>query len=378
MPLAHVAIPARFLHPGPTAGLGRYSRAVVRALAVLRPEVQFTVLVDRRFDLAGYPPNVTARRVPPPARHPVLYYAWYHYALPRALRHLGAQAVFVPEPFAIGGTVLPQVLTVHDLAFWAYPETKDPANRWYYRWRVPRDLATAAAIVSISGATTAELRAAYPQLAPAVYTVPNGVDDMLAPAEPHAVAAARAAFGLERPYVLTLSALEPRKNLVRLLQAFDSVVGQGFDFDLVVGGAWAWRYGPIQAAYRALRHPGRVKLIGFVPETHLAGLYTGAYAFAYLSYYEGFGLPIAEAARCGTPALVGSQSSLPEVAGPGGHFVDPFSVPAIAAGLRHLASHSDYRDRLADAAADHSRRFTWQATAEGIWRALAEAYSAGG
>lgn len=351
--------------------MGRYTDSMLHALAAHQPDVLFSVLVDRKptGDLTRLP-NMKVVHVPPPARHPFLYYVWFQWALPRVLKNLRPDVVFIPEPFTVGGIPSPQIVTVHDLAFWAYPETKDSANRWYYNRFVPKALNRASQIVCISEATAAEVRHYQPSATDRLEIILNGVDEHFMPASFEGISTVQATYGLNEPYFLALSAIEPRKNLVRLLQAFDAAVDDGIPHQLVVAGRLAWKYAPILAARSALRHPDRVRFIGYVPDEMVPALYSGATALLYLSYYEGFGLPVAEAARCGTPALIANCSSLPEVGGKGAYQVDPFSVPAITVGIVRIANDEIFCNQLRKEALLHASTFSWTKAAEQLWDVL--------
>jgi glycosyltransferase involved in cell wall biosynthesis len=179
--------------------------------------------------------------------------------------------------------------------------------------------------------------------------VPLGVESE--PATPEAVAAARRRYGLDRPYVLSVGTLEPRKNLRRLVDAFDRL---GHDDRLLaIVGPEGWGDGGLPAG-------GRVRLLGFVPEAELHALYAGADAFAYPSLHEGFGLPVAEAMAQGTPVITSAGTSTQEVAGGAAILVNPADVADIAAGIEAaLADH----DRLAAAGRLRAAELSWDATA---------------
>jgi alpha-1,3-rhamnosyl/mannosyltransferase len=165
---------------------------------------------------------------------------------------------------------------------------------------------------------------------------------------------------VERPYVLYVGTIEPRKNVDTLLDAW-----QGFrlrnDFDLLIVGSLGW--GSEKTMARLASRPEGVRYLGYIPEDELPGLTAGATAFLYPSLYEGFGIPVAQAMAAAVPAITSNTSCLPEVAGDGALLVDPRSPAEIQAALEKLLTSQSLRDQLRAAGADRARRYRWDACA---------------
>ncbi len=185
----------------------------------------------------------------------------------------------------------------------------------------------------------------------------------------------RARYGLgERPYILALSRLEPRKNFIRLIDAFHRARHEGrLPQQLVIGGGKGWLYDAIFARVAELGLEEHVRFPGFIAEADLPALYGGAEFFAYPSLYEGFGLPIVEALACGTPVLTADNSCLPEAGGPGALYVQADDIDSIAAGIVDLATDAGLRDRLRSAGRAHAAQFTWERSAQQLLAAYAKA-----
>jgi len=175
-----------------------------------------------------------------------------------------------------------------------------------------------------------------------------------------------ARLGIERPYVLFVGTLQPRKNLARVLEAFGSVVARGLPHRLVLVGQRGWLADPIFAAVQASEPAARerIHLTGYLADDDLPLVYTGADALIFPSLYEGFGLPALEAMACGTPVLTSDTSSLPEVVGEAALTVDPLDTAAIAAGLERLATDEPLRRELRGRGLARAARFTWRRAAE--------------
>ncbi len=230
----------------------------------------------------------------------------------------------------------PMVATVHDVAFLQHPERLTPDSLRYYL-QVRRTVRRARRIIAVSDHTAREL-AARTAVDPArIRVVPNAVEARFAPAEAPAEAAAdaaaRARLGVQPPYVLFVSTIEPRKNLAPLLDAFAALAARRADVALVLAGADGWSSESVYDHARSLGLGERLRFLGWVADADLVSLYRGAACLAHPAVDEGFGLTPIEAMACGTPAVVSAAGSLPEVAGDAALHVAPDDAGAWAAAL---------------------------------------------
>jgi glycosyltransferase involved in cell wall biosynthesis len=245
------------------------------------------------------------------------------------------------------------VLAVHDLTWEFFPETF-PADRALFlkltRWSVKR----ASAVLVCSENTKKDLMRLYGAPAEKIHVIYNGVDPSFTPCgDQDRMKKVKEKYGIKRPYFLSVGALQPRKNLKRLVEAFiEARKNPGFDYDLVLVGKKAWGDQPGQDRPDILR-------TGYVGEDELPVLYAGATAFAYMSLYEGFGLPPIEAMACGAPVVVSNTSSFPESCGDVAVYADPQSVPDIARALLEMGTQPALRESLRAKGLERVKRFTW-------------------
>ncbi len=373
----HLAVNTRFLLPGDQLeGIGRFTLETLRCLVAQHPEVTFHFLFDRPYDrryVLG--PNVVAHVLAPPARHPVLFVAWFEGAVALWLARHRPAAFLSPDGFTTLGTRVPRVTVIHDLVFEHRADTTGRLVRAYYLFFVPRFARASRQLVAVSEATKADLVATYGLDPKRIGVAHNAPAALFRPQDAARQRAVRAKFSGGQPYFLFVGALQPRKNLGNLLRAFDLFKEAGgaaaADARLLVVGRRAWLAGPIFAAYKQMRHAGAVEFTGRVADDDLAGLYAAARATVYVPYFEGFGLPVVEAQASGCPVLTSNVSSLPEAAGPGGALlVDPTDAPAIAAALARLWSDEGLRARLAAQGLANQARFSWARSAEVLWAAV--------
>ena len=253
------------------------------------------------------------------------------------------------------------VVTIYDLSFIMHPELHLPANVAHCLSGTRQAIERADAIIAISEHTRRDLVERLGAPAERIVVTPLAHDaDLARVTDPRRRAAVRERYGLPEHFVLFLGALEPRKNLQRLLEAYAALPPPlRRDVHLVVAGMRGWLNDSIRARVAELGLEGSVRFAGYIDDQDLAAVYSLATIFAYPSLYEGFGLPVLEAMACGTPVLTSDASSLPEVAGDAAVLVSPTDVDAIASGLRRLLESASLRDELSVRGITRAARFSW-------------------
>jgi glycosyltransferase involved in cell wall biosynthesis len=318
------------------------------------------------------PPEPWAPPVPVlqlPLPRPALYEAWHQLRWPPVERATGPVDVTHATGMAVPATSAPLVCTLHDVAF-----LRDPgrSTRWglrFFQRAVQLTRRHAALVVVPSQATYDDcvLAGFDPRR---LRTVPLGVE--VVEATPAEVAEVRARHGLDRPYVLWVGTIEPRKNLPVLVDAF--VALDRPDLDLVLAGpsGWGEDLGP-----RLAPLGDRVRTPGFVPATDLRALYAGAELLCFPSRHEGFGLPVLEAMAQGTPVVTSVGTSTAEVAGGAAVLVEPASPAAVADGMRQVLDDPAATGRLVAAGRRRAAELSWDRCAEGLLAVYDEAADRG-
>ena len=332
-----------------------------------------------------YIPRLPVLRSRWPTSRATVRVVWEQVAQPWVLRRIGADLVHGP---AFVGPVLascPAVVTIHDLSFLRFPALFRPANRLYLAVLTRLSARRARRLIAVSAETASEVTRLLGVPAERIDVVYHGVDPMFRPLPAGEVAAFRQRRGLPERFVLFVGTLEPRKNLVRLVEAFARIragADRHIGARLVLAGGKGWLYDELFARVEALGLGEQVTFPGYVASDELPLWYNAATVLAYPSIYEGFGLPVLEAQACGTPVLTSNVSSLPEAAGEAALMVDPYDVEALAAGLHRLLVDEPLRHELRERGLAHAGQFSWpraaQETARVYWRALCEAPVVGG
>ncbi len=345
------------------------------SLELLKQFAQLATAEQRVRLYTAHPPRHTAWPTSPYVETRVMPFPrlWTHVRLASELQGQPPDILFVPAHVLPFHCPVPAVVTVHDLGYLHYPEAHRPFERWYLDWTTRRHCRVARHIIADSVATKNDLVNFYgadPARITVVYLGRNEqlqrVDDLTT------IATTKQRYNIEGDYLLYLGTLQPRKNLVRLVEAFYQAVTalQNSHLKLVIAGQRGWLYAEIFERVQALGVTERVIFPGYVADEDKAALLSGALAYTMPSLYEGFGLPILEAMACGTPVLTSHVSALPEVAGKAAILVNPHNTAEIATGLIALLTQPHLRQQLVTQGYCQVAQFSWAKAATQIWQIL--------
>ena len=370
-----IAVNARFLLPGKLEGIGWYTYEVVRRLAEAHPEDEFWLLFDRPpVEGFSFGPNVKSKVVSPPARHPLLWLAWFEWSIPRALRQIGADVFLSPDNYCSLRAETPTVMVLHDIAYAHFPGHIPWLSRQYYRFFVPRYLRRADRVLCVSEFTRQDLIRTLGVPEEKISVAYNGPRAVFRPLSGQQKTEVRDRFSGGKPYFLYIGSIHPRKNVHRLIRAFDIFAEEtGAPHQLLLAGRWAWQTGEVKTAYEQARHKADIHFVGYLDDALLAELLGAAFGLTYVSLWEGFGLPVLEALFAEVPVVYADATSLPEVAGEAGIGVDPGSERSIADGMRRLVEKEGLSEDLVQKGRQQREQFSWDLTARAVYRELKRA-----
>lgn len=341
------------------AGRGRLLRELLPRLLEIGQRHELLLYARRSWEGGGIP--ATQWRLVP-GRDP----GWQLRAAPRINRE--CDVYFATNSYLATALVrLPTVVLVQDLAPF-HRELGTPRAGALERLTLGLAVQRSAAIVTTTDATRRELIARHPGAAGRTHVVPLAADPSFRPGD-RDESAVPERYGLGSEFVLAVGTLEPRKNLPRLIAAFDGLPESlRSRYRLAIVGAEGWLTGPTLASIAA--HPEHVRALGHVPEEDLQALYRAATVFCYPSLYEGFGLPVLEAMQSGTAVAASGTSSLPEVGGDAVRYFDPRDVSDIRGALEELLADGAMRRDLVARGLEQAARFDWRKTAEAVLEQL--------
>lgn len=341
-------------------GTEHYTRALLQALLARDRHNQYRLFCNQPpVDLPPLPPNAVLRSIP-------LRRGWTHVRLSWEMLHAPPDILFVPAHALPLGLPRRSVITIHDLGFVHYPQAHTLGQRMYHRVFTPLSVHRATHIIAISHATKRDLQQVYRVPAHKITVVHHGVDARFQPLERAAIALVLQRYNIQPPYLLFVSTLQPRKNVARLIEAWARArrMLHQPQLRLVLAGKRGWLSDTIERRAAELGVGEAVQFVGYVPDHDLPVLLNGAVAYVTPSLYEGFGMTVLEAQRCGTPVLASNTSSLPEVVGDAAVLVDPLDVAALANGIVRLVEDEQLRAQLRERGLQHAAGWTWERTAQ--------------
>lgn len=367
-----IAVNARFLLPGRLEGFGWYTHEIMRRMVLSHPEDTFIFLFDRAYDPDFvYAPNVKPIVVSPQARHPILFRIWFEWMLPRVFRRERPEVFFSPDSMCSLGSDVPTVMTCHDLVPLHFPEQIATRHRAFLLRFLPRYIRRADHLLTVSEYVRQDIAQTCQIDVAKITAVHNGCRSVFKPVQDIEKQQVMAQFSDGKPYFFYTGAIHPRKNIHRLIRAFDAFKNKtGAPVLLLLAGRFAWQTGEVRQAYEQARHRADIRFLGYVEEADLARLMASALAMTYVSLSEGFGLPILEAMYCDTPVLAANASCLPEVAGDAALYADPLSESSIAEGLEKLYADKALASSLVEKGRLHRAQFSWDKAAEQTYQCL--------
>ncbi|GEM_PF-196574 len=345
-------------------GVGYYTEHLVDALLQTRRAGDEVVLLSNREPA----PELATRWAPYlHVRGIGVRALWIQTDAPRLLAETGVDVGVFPNyavPFA---SPCPSILIVHDLAILRMPEHFTMRKRLLMAATLRQSVAASSVIGTVSETSARDIVGLLGVRRERIALLPGAAHPSCRPASLDVVAAVRARYGLTRPYVLTVGTLEPRKDLITILRAFDRLGPEAQGHDLVVAGGRGWKDRTLVRTLEARTAGRRVHWLGYVTEPDLVALYTGADLFVFAARLEGFGLPILEAMACGTGVIASDVAALREVGGDVPRFVPPGDDAAFSRAISELLNDPDGLTRMRAAGPLRAQHFSWMRTAHALW-----------
>ncbi len=372
-----ILVNTRFLLRDHLEGIGRYSYEILRRWVSDHSTDQFVFCFDRPYDpnfVFGH--NVKPLILRPPARHAILFYWWYHYALPKVYQREKADVLFSPDGFIpLSEKVERTLITIHDLAYRHYPDQISKASHWYYQKFMPRYIEKANQIVTVSKSTKQDIELNFPQAAGKVTVVYNGVSEHFRPLTPNERQSVQKQFTGGVPYFIALGAIHPRKNVARLIRAFSDFKARYKTEDqLLIVGRMAWQTDDIKTAAEQSPYQDAIQFLHYVSDEDLPKLVASSTALVYVSLFEGFGLPVLEGMRSGVPVITSNRSSMAEIAGSAAFLVHPELSDEICEAMHKVKSLSpSERNVWIQKGRKRAESFHWEKAAMETFRVLMQA-----
>lgn len=340
-----------------------YVLGLLDALLKIDSDNEYLVFYNDPEHMGRFP---KARELVLPGKSPLARLWREHVLLPLTCRKEQVDLLHCPKSAIPFISPCPTVVTLHDLIPLRHPETEKFAARLYWRLQIPIAARRSSFIITDSEHAREEIIADFRVAPERIKAVMLGFNPaMLERREPAEAAAVRLKYGLPESYILYVGTIQPRKNINTLIEAYYRLIQQRKEMPrLVIVGRKGWLYDKLFARIAELGLVDKVIFTGFVPDEELPYIYDGARLFAYLSFFEGFGLPPLEAMACGIPVVTSNSTSLPEVVGDAGITVPPEDVDKVAAAIVRVLDDAGFATLLGQRGRERARLFSWEAAAQ--------------
>lgn len=372
-----IGVNARLLLKNKLEGIGWFAHELLKRMVLQHPEYQFVFFFDRAYDPSFiFAKNITPVIVHPQARHPLLYWIWTKYALPKALKKHKVDVYFSPDFLGLHSSKIPSIITLHDLAFLHYPDYIDKAHKWYFKQYTPFYAKHTQRIITVSEFSKSDILKHYDFLPKQhINVIHNAAQEAFQPLSWNEQVTVKEEFTEGQEFYLFTSAIHPRKNVINLLKAFVKFKRrQQNNFKLVIVGRMAWQSKEIEEAKNRMPFKEDVIWLGYQPIETVARLTASAWATIYPSLFEGFGIPIVESFACHKPVITSNTSSMPEVAQDGGLLIDPNDVDDIAEHMMELYRNERLHSYLTEQAKIINQQFSWDTSATKLMEIIKEVY----
>lgn len=365
-----IAVNTRLLLNGKLEGIGWFTLQILKRIVTQHPEHEFIFIFDRPFDSSFiFAPNITPVVIGPPARHPILFYLWLDWSVAFILRRYKVDVFLSTDGFLSLNTKVPTCLVVHDLAFEHYPKHQKSSHSFYFRKFTPLFVRKAKRVITVSQFSKDDIVAKY-HIDPFKIDVSNNAaNELYTPLSDQECEIIKEQYADGKEYFIFVGALHPRKNIVNLLKAFIRFKKRNAsNMKLMIVGRLAWNYKEVVEMKDEMPFKEDVIWLGYLDVPELSRVMAASYLLVYASLFEGFGIPIIEAYKCGVPAIVSNTSSMPEVAGDAALLVDPTDYHDIADKMSILYKDERLRNTLSQKAILQAQKFTWDNAADIVWK----------
>lgn len=369
-----IVVNTRSLLANKLDGIGWFTYQTLKRITLAHPEHEFVFLFDRPFDNEFvFASNVKPIVLFPPARHPFLYVWYYQWSVRNLLNKLKPDLFLAPDGLLVLGSKTKQLAVIHDINFYHYPNDLTFFYRKYYNFFVPKFAKQANAIATVSQFSKEDICKNYDVDSSKITVVYNGINSGYKKLDELTKKETLAKYSQSKPYFLFVGSMSPRKNLVRLIEAFERFkIRTKSDYKLLIVGSSFWGNEELNQRISICKYACDIYITGRVSQPDLEKIMGSAFALTFVSYFEGFGIPLVEAMECEVPIICSNVSCMPEIAGDAALYVDPFKVEDIADKLIELFSNPALVRTIIERGNLQRQKFSWDKTAEKLWELIAQ------
>jgi glycosyltransferase involved in cell wall biosynthesis len=367
-----IAVNTRLLLKGKLEGIGWFTFETLKRITQNHPEHEFIFIFDRPFDRDFiFADNVTPVVIGPPARHPLLFYIWFDFQIPKILKKYKADLFLSPDGYLSLRTKVPQLAVIHDINFVHRPDDLPWLIEKYYNFFFPRFARIAKRIATVSFYSKEDIARSFKISYDKIDVVYDGINQIFEPLSEKEKITVRQKYTDGAEYFLFVGALHPRKNVSGLLNAFDSFKADSDNnIKLIIVGGEMHKTSDIFETYENMRYKNDVVFSGRVSTSELHDIFGAALALTFVPFFEGFGIPVVEAMSAGVPVICSNTTSIPEVGGNAVIYADPMKIDQITDAMLKLANDKELRKELIEKGFEQKNKFSWDETAHLLWESI--------
>jgi len=368
----NIVVNTRLLLKNKLEGIGWFSYETLKRITTQHPEHQFIFFFDRPFSEEFiFSSNIKPVVIAPPTRHPFLWYLWLEQSVPKNLMKHGARLFFSPDGFLSLSSPVPSVPVIHDINFVHRPQDLPYFTRKFYNTFFPIYAQKAHRIITVSEYSKNDICKSYNIEPSKIDVVYNGSNSLYNPIDEETKKRTKNTYSKGSDYFIFIGSLHPRKNIARLLEAFEMFKkSTSSSLKLLIVGEAMFKTKDIQKIYSEMSFKDDVIFTGRLSPEDLRTVLGSALALTFVPYFEGFGIPILEAMYANVPVIASNVTSMPEVAGNAAIYADPFSVDSIKDAMLKMANDITLRADLIEKAKEQRQKFSWDKTADKVWNSI--------
>jgi glycosyltransferase involved in cell wall biosynthesis len=371
-----IVVNTRLLIADKLSGIGWFTYHTLKRMVHNHPQHQFIFLFDRKFDNQFiFGSNVIPEVVFPQARHPFLYYIWFEYSILNVIRKHKPDLFFSPDGYlSLKLKNIPSVPVIHDINFYYYPKDLPYIDSQYYQYFFPKFASHAKRIITVSEYSKKDIATHFnisPEKIDVAYNGANDIFELLPELQKCGV---KKELTDDCDYFISIGDLSPRKNIVRMLKAFNAFKKtSGSKTKLVIVGSKMFLNSEMEKTYQQSEFKDEIIFTGRLTDERLKLVLGAAKALLYVSYFEGFGIPIVEAMYADLPVITSNVTAMPEIAGNAALLVDPYSIDSIKEAMFAIDKDETLREKLIENGRIRRNDFSWDHTADKVWESIEKA-----
>jgi len=367
----NIGINTRLLIHNKIEGIARYIFEIVSRMAATHPEDTFYYFFDRKYDKKFITSkNIIPVVIPPASRHPILWNIWFQYQVPRYLKKYNIDVFYTGETYLPRKTKVPCAIVSHDLAYCHYPDQIPAHILKYYKRNFPKNHRLADAIIAVSEFTKQDIVKQYGIDQEKIHVIHNAAPTGFVPLSKEQKLKLRMELTDGAAYFAYLGSFHPRKNIAGLIDGFSAFKKKSnLPHKLVLMGRWAWKTKEIKAKIESSPYTNDI-LVKQESRENIFRIVASAEALLYVSFFEGFGIPILEGFSAGVPVITSNVSSMPEVAGDAAILVSPSEPDQIAQAMLEITEEEDKRNNFIASGYARLNEFSWDKSAERTYQVI--------